>query len=654
MLAATLLTSAMVISLSVVFVSELLRQRIEQTASSTDVLAHEVVLITRQAVETGLRQHAPVDRSPVAVARAVTEALRSSESLADVMQAVVRYSPTVQDVSVADVNGRTLVSTDPDAVGQPVSRRLDLLRVRDDGVLRQTRQVFGAPRVLDLRAPLDLNGRPFLIVHVGVRSTFVRASYEPWLRAALLFAVFATAGAVVAAGVIATAALQPIEQISRQLERLTQDGEAVAEPPTPVPAPRMRHLRVGASAPQDAVGRVTRTIDRLGAQMRLTEAGYTALRANVNQMLETLRDGVLLFGVDGRASMVSDSAAYFLENAEPTKVGQSIEQIFLRGTTLGDAVRAAYASGASTISERLLLEDGREVQISLDRISAGGSRAAGTLVRLRDMESAAQLERELEVSRRLAAVGRLTAGVGHEVKNPINAMVVHLELLRSKLAAMDNPAATGAQRHVDILAGEMQRLDRVVETLADFSRPMELHLSDRSVQDVVDAVVELTEAEMDANGVRVLVEAPRDRLMTRVDAELMQQALLNLVLNGMQSMPSGGVLRLGLRRERGDVVILVADQGEGIPEEVLPRIFDLYFTTKPKGSGIGLAMTYRIVQMHGGSMSVRSTTAELAAASEREAGTLVEIRLPLSTGVGEGRRPTRAAMREPRSAGDVL
>ncbi len=161
-LAATALTTLIVVVLSTMFLGELLRQRIEQTASSNDVLAHAVVLLTRQAVETGLRQHPPVDRSSAALATAVTEALQSSASLADVMQAVVRYSPTVEDVSVTDVGGRTVVSTDPDAVGQQLPRRIDLLSIRDENVLWQTRQVLGAPRVLDVRAPLDRNGLPFL------------------------------------------------------------------------------------------------------------------------------------------------------------------------------------------------------------------------------------------------------------------------------------------------------------------------------------------------------------------------------------------------------------------------------------------------------------------------------------------------------------
>jgi len=268
-------------------------------------------------------------------------------------------------------------------------------------------------------------------------------------------------------------------------------------------------------------------------------------------------------------------------------------------------------------------------------------------VTLRDVESAAQLEQELEVSRRLAAVGRLTRGIGHEVKNPINAMVVHLELLKSKLAAVDGLAVDGAQRHVEILAGEMQRLDRVVETLADFSRPMELHLADRDLRDVVASVVELTGAEMEENGVRVLVDVPHDPVCARVDAELMRQALLNLVLNGMQAMPNGGAMRISMRREHHFAVVQVVDAGEGIAQEVIPRIFDLYFTTKAKGSGIGLAMTYRILQMHGGAMEVFSSTD----ATSTERGTTFTLRLPIVQSPGEMRKITVAG-RASREAGE--
>ena len=386
--------------------------------------------------------------------------------------------------------------------------------------------------------------------------------------------------------------------------------------------------------------RVTKTIERLGEQMRTQEAGYTALQANLNQMLDTLRDGVLLFTADRRAVMVSDAVAYFLttsvDEGHEEMVGKRLEEIFAPETALGAAVLEAFAEGGQVSAQAVTLEDGRQVQISLDRIDDGlGGGNMGTLLTLRDMESAAQLGQELEVARRLAAIGRLTAGVGHEVKNPINAMVVHLELLRGKLSPGGREAFAGAQRHVDILSGEMQRLDRVVQTLADFSRPMELHLREHDLRQVVGVVMELTAAEMEEHGVRPTVEAPHEPMMVRADAELMQQAVLNLLLNGMQAMPGGGAMLVRMRREHQFAVVEVIDEGEGIPPELLPRIFELYFTTKPKGSGIGLAMTYRILQLHGGAMEVRSN----AEANSPERGTVFTFRLPIAAGAGvEGRK----------------
>ena len=118
---ASALTFALVLLLSVLFVSELMRQRIEQTVAANDMLAHQVYLMTRRAVETGLRASPPADRSDEALHKAVTDALRRDQPLTDVMNTIVRYSETVQDVSVTDAHGMTLVSTDPDTVNQPAT-----------------------------------------------------------------------------------------------------------------------------------------------------------------------------------------------------------------------------------------------------------------------------------------------------------------------------------------------------------------------------------------------------------------------------------------------------------------------------------------------------------------------------------------------------
>jgi signal transduction histidine kinase len=633
-MSASALTFALVLLLSVLFVSELMRQRVEQTVKANDMLAHQVYLMTRRAVETGLRASPPVDRSNEALHKAVTDALRRDQPLTDVMNTIVRYSETVQDVSVTDAHGMTLVSTDPDAINQPATFRFGLKSLQGGGMERQIRVVFGKPRVLDTSQALDRNGMPFLVAHVGVRSTFLKNSYEPWLRDALLFALVAALAAMLSAGVLANVALRPLEAISARLDILTRaSGELGTD--------SSAQLLAGGTG-SDTVVWVTKTIDRLGEQMRTQEAGYTALQANLNQMLDTLRDGVMLFTADRRAVMVSDAVAYFLttpvSEGQEEMVGKRLEDIFAPETALGAAVLEAFAEGGQVSAQGVTLEDGRQVQISLDRIDdgLGGGGNMGTLLTLRDMESAAQLGQELEVARRLAAIGKLTSGVGHEVKNPINAMVVHLELLRGKLVAGGREAFGGAQRHVDILAGEMQRLDRVVQTLADFSRPMELHLREHDLRQVIGVVIDLTAAEMEEHGIQVTVDAPLDAMIVRADAELMQQAVLNLLLNAMQAMPAGGgAIQVRMRREHQFAVVEVADDGEGIPVDLLPRIFELYFTTKPKGSGIGLAMTYRILQLHGGAMEVRSN----AEANSPERGTVFTFRLPIAAGVGgEGRK----------------
>jgi len=209
-LSITALMFAIVLMLSSLFVGELLRQRIEQTAATNDVLTHEVLLMTRQALEVGLRAHPPADTSDEALRASVTEALRSQTALMDVMKGIVRYSPTVQDVSVTDAYGMTLLSTDPDALNQRAPFRTSLATVEQGGLLFQTREVFGKPRVLDIAQTLQRNGLPFLIVHVGVQSTFLKNSYAPWLRAAMIFALLAGLASMVAAGVMANTALRPI------------------------------------------------------------------------------------------------------------------------------------------------------------------------------------------------------------------------------------------------------------------------------------------------------------------------------------------------------------------------------------------------------------------------------------------------------------
>jgi signal transduction histidine kinase len=381
-------------------------------------------------------------------------------------------------------------------------------------------------------------------------------------------------------------------------------------------------LPAGGRRGGDAVVLVSNKIERIGRRMRNVEEVFSALKENLDQIMTNLQDGILLYTHDARAVLVSDSVERFLGISRAQILGARLHDIFSRNTRLGRLVRESFDAKMALVQEEITTETGRHIEISLDFIhddrAVYPQETLGALLTLHDLESVREIESDLELSRRLAAIGRLTAGVGHEVKNPINAIVVHLELLRNKLGGSD----VKAMRHLEIIESEIQRLDRVVQTLVDFSRPVELQLKEQDLRRVVSAVLMLASAELETRNVHVQSDLPDRPVMAKVDADLLKQALLNVVLNGAQAMAEGGKLEVRLAEDGRMALLSVHDQGGGIPNDVRDKIFDLYFTTKKDGSGIGLAMTYRIVELHNGSIEVESDATN---------GTTFILRFPLNT-----------------------
>ncbi len=630
-LAITGLVFAVVVFFSWMWLSQMLQQHIQESWSFADFQAHEVLFEVQTALDAGLPQRHFDPRDPAAVEAAVAETLRQDPGLNSQLTAIENYSPTVLDVAVVDSQGRALV-TAPDATleGQTLPNRPDYGGLLNQSLIKTLRIVFGPPRVYDVTRGLDLDNKPFLSVRIGINITFLRNAFHPWLVESVWFIGLAMVISIVVAAFVANLALHPIEQISRRLDALDAQ-EALAEdsarremlrsaetPPLAQPIPE----RMGG----DEVAQVSGKIERLGQRIRNVEEVFSALRENLDQILSNLQDGVMLFTRDARAVLVSSSVERFLNIGRDRIFGAEVREIFDRGTRLGRTVRDAFDGGMSIVQEEVTTETGRRVEVSLDFIHDAHSadrHSLGALLTLHDLESVREIETELEVSRRMASIGRLTAGVGHEVKNPINAIVVHLELLRNKVQGGDD-----AMRHLDVIQSEIRRLDRVVQTLVDFSRPVELQLRDQDLRDVVSKVLLLASAEMQTRGIAVESQAPAWPVLSRVDADLVEQALLNIVINGAQAMASGGLLEVRLSEDTRWASILVRDQGEGIPDDIRPRIFDLYFTTKKEGSGIGLAMTWRIVQMHHGQIDVESKPGS---------GTTFVLRLPLVS-AGSGQR----------------
>jgi signal transduction histidine kinase len=162
------------------------------------------------------------------------------------------------------------------------------------------------------------------------------------------------------------------------------------------------------------------------------------------------------------------------------------------------------------------------------------------------------------------------------------------------------------KRHVEVIGNEIQRLDRVVQMLVDFTRPVELRLAETDLRRLVEDVVLLASPDAERHGVHIDRELSPEPVIVKIDADLVKQALLNVALNGIQAMPEGGRLTLVTARTPTGAQLTVHDEGPGIDPEIRAKIFDLYFTTKQAGSGIGLAMTFRVMQLHNGSVDFES------------------------------------------------
>jgi PAS domain S-box-containing protein len=607
----TTLFTALVVGFSWIYLSQLLRQRLlwadetayQLTNSLEDAASKAVPDLTSTRVDTG---------NPKALRAAITNYLQTDTNLNDNLESVVGNSRIIYDAAIIDPNGVVILGTNPSLTGKPFPTRPPLSALRDAGFWHQLRMLYGPATVYDANIGLELDKQAFGSVRVGVSSVFLRNELTPKLQQAAFFSVVAIFCSLVLAAVVSNVALGPLKTIARNLDSASA-GDVLSDEET---------------SADDEVGLVSLKISHLGRQIRDTNQIFSALKDNVEQVMTKLQDGLMLFTRDSRVVLVSASAEKFLGRPRREILGRTAEEIFSDGTVLGAVVLPAFQKQRSLVQYEFDSADGRRVQVSLDFIQEKGT-PIGALLTMRDAESVRRIEDEIEISRRLSASGRLTRGVAHEVKNPINAIVLHLQLLQNKLQ-QDDP---DTRRHMDIIGNEIHRLDRVVQILVDFTRPLDLRLEEVDLRKILESVSALAAPDAARHGVRVALEIPGeelrngqlpgedDALMVRVDSDLMKQAILNLVLNGVQSMTAGGTLTVKARRDEEMILAEVMDQGCGIPPDAQEKIFELYYTTKGDkgGSGIGLAQTYQIMQWHYGSVEFDSIVG---------AGTTFRLRLP--------------------------
>lgn len=608
-LAITGMVVAMVATLSSLYISQLIRARTEEAFQHAQFIRLEVFNASREALENDLTGTKLDLANPQVFREAVEESLQTDAGLSSLLQSVVGYSPTVYDIAITDRSGRALIHSDPANIGKVVPEREDFDNLRKAGFVQQFRAVYGDAKVYDVTLPMERNGVPFATIRVGISSVFLKSTLQPQLRAALILTASMIFLALIVAAFLSNLALRPLERISRRLDEMAAAvGTAQAA--------------ASGGGARDEYGVVNRKIERIGQHVKDVKEVFSAMKENLDQIMSNLQDGVMLFTREDRVVMASASMEQFLHKPRTAMMGHTAEEVFADRPLLGTFILEAFRQHQAVAGAELLADpatpgrDAPRVQLSMDFVEENGERI-GAILMLRDAESVHRIEDELELSRRLAAVGRLTSGVAHEVKNPINAIVVHLELLRQKAREAD----PDIRRHMDVIGTEIRRLDRVVQTLVDFTRPMELRLMEIDLGRVIDDIVNLSSPDAEKHGVHIERHRSGEPLPVKIDVDLVKQALLNIMINGMQAMGKGGLLTVTASREDGEAVVEIADQGPGIPEDIREKIFNLYFTTKTGGSGIGLPMSYRVMQLHNGSLTFESAVGK---------GTTFRLRFPIA------------------------
>lgn len=596
-LGVTIIVSAMVVTLSLVHLARLAQVSLDESRSRADLLAKAIYHRAREVVRDGINPY---------------EALRADSGLRSILESSL-YSKNVTFAAIADARGVTIAHTDPSIEGSvlPPAEELDALTARSPFYLLSA--IYrDQGRNLDLTQPLLIGDTDFGSIRVGVSTLLVRRDLDSALRPAAVTALIALGASVLGAVILAQLLLRPIHVIRSGLSRLGQGEFGV-------------QLDLDQ---QDEFGELGTFFNAMSAQLSADRSQMAGQMASLESAVEYLEDAVAMVGPSGTLMFANPAMRALVTGAV---TGAALQEIVRSDHPIRLLADQTFASRQSRgpVSATLALQggdSGERLLLSHPVNDANGD-LVGIMLIVRNLQYLSQVESTIRYSRKLAALGRLSAGVAHEVKNPLNSMMIHLELLRQHVAprtaasmrasaggtvAAAAPAAplvqsSDALQHVDVIAGEIRRLDEVVQGFLKFTRPEDLKLQPVGLAVLFDEVIPIVRPEASRNGVTLSLDCD-GALAVNGDPAMLRQAFLNLALNACQAMPEGGMLRIACEPARNRrVSVVVSDTGTGIRPEHLGRIFDLYFSTKPKGSGIGLSMVFRTIQMHDGEIEVEST-----------------------------------------------
>jgi PAS domain S-box-containing protein len=357
-----------------------------------------------------------------------------------------------------------------------------------------------------------------------------------------------------------------------------------------------------------------------------TERTLEEVKGLARNILQSIPTGILSVNCNGVITAVNPTAEAVFKRPARDLLGHSYESAFPTGETIREALHEALCKHRHLSQKDVPYEgpDGRlqTIRVSTVELVGDDRQSAGVLLQAQDVTEWLGLEQRVRVAEKLAALHTLSAGVAHELRNPLSAMDLNLHLLEQELRE-PSPVASRTTHYLEVLNAECRRLSGILDSFMKFAHPSSVDTHEVDVHQVIDHILALMQLEAQEHNISLDYTIEKDVPPVLGNEIQISQVLLNVMVNAFQAMPDGGRCHVAATTSTSDgkrwADISVTDSGVGIPEEAMPRLFDPFYTTKPGGSGLGLAIAYRIMEDHGGLITVSSTPGS---------GTSVGLRFP--------------------------
>ena len=537
------------------------------------------------------------------------EVVREDDALRRFLEATIENSPHLLDVLLVHPQGNTVlnVTLQPDAspssdMARP-PKRPNFEQLLLPNPIRYFSAFYREGTTYESTNPVLLNKEPFVNVTLGIHSSFLRGDLEASLKKSLTLAAITLPIVWLITMGLATVTLRPLRSFARHIERF-----------------RYGDFKETADLDRtDEFQGLASQLRLLGQQLQSDRLKTLNQHSDLRNVVDHLSDSVIVFSRE-------HEVLFSVPAADPTfeSLHSSDSEYLMRG--IGDPTHPIRIMLTEVFEEDACIQnasitishDGLDKQYLISAFSIKEQQnIVGAVVLFNDLESLKTLQALVRYSTELTAYGQLKASVAHEVRNPLNAIIIHLELLKDHVTGH----SSDAEQSLEVIESEIRRLDRVVHGFLTFVRPQAIQLTSVDVNALLDSSVALLAIEWRRKGVRFASRYDRDLPHISADEELLSQVFLNLLLNACEAMTDGGTITI-VTEEDGEkgIRISIADAGSGIAPEHRDKIFDLYYTTKSNGSGIGLSTASRIINAHDGLIDVISAPGH---------GTTMTMRFPV-------------------------